>query len=56
MQKPKQSDMLEAFLKMTPIEQEYVFQHVQGKIEGVEIAYRAAKNIRKFEKINKETA
>jgi hypothetical protein len=44
--------MMEAFVKMTPQERDYVFLNTKGRIPGVEIAYRASKRIDKF----KETA
>ena len=50
--KPKLSAMMEAFLKMTPEQREYVYQMTRGKIPDVDIAYRAARNAELFQKSN----
>lgn len=39
---------------MTPEQRDYVFLHAKGRVPGVEIAYRAAKNIDKFARMCKE--
>ena len=51
---PKPSAMMEAFAKMTEQQRDYVFLNTKGRIPGVEIAYRAAKNIEKFVNYGKE--
>jgi len=50
-----QIGMFEAFMKMTPQQRDHVFSQTRGKIPGVEMAYKAAKNASFFRDLERES-